>query len=421
MAEENDLSRVENKFKLSLLQAERRLVDLEMAIGELQGKIKDIDVKAFSDLNQRVGDLEDLTMVENMGVIEVKKMMDEIRNRLQDMKNINGAVVDLQKKVAEISATPKAGVPIDDKAIKDISERTKTLESTVVGLRTLVAKLEKTFYEKIGMLEGKTHGFDFDYLASKVEGIKTDLEEMNKRKLEMELKAVDYENKLSMTAEDLKESLTNALTNEIKSTRKEIITQATRIDAVESVTRNITSEIEKLNVLLNKFQSIESLMGLGKTIEGKIETMRFLENEIRKLSSNVGTIYDNISSEIGKIKNFEAQLAVSNDGMKNFKVELEKLKNHPHLVKGTEAEINKLLDDVIVKNEKGMENLHAKISELRGEIEKLKRERPIETIKPLERDELTRIMNKLVFLETRISAIEKDMGETSKMQPIIIE
>ena len=40
---ESDASKVESKFKLSLLQIEKRFVDLETHISELSERVKDVD------------------------------------------------------------------------------------------------------------------------------------------------------------------------------------------------------------------------------------------------------------------------------------------------------------------------------------------------------------------------------------------
>ncbi|MHA1743339.1 MAG: hypothetical protein ACTSV6_03695, partial [Candidatus Heimdallarchaeota archaeon] len=64
MPEDKSLGKVEDKFKLSLLQIEKRFVDLEVALGELNEKIKKVDVKAISEMKQRMEDIEDLIMVE---------------------------------------------------------------------------------------------------------------------------------------------------------------------------------------------------------------------------------------------------------------------------------------------------------------------------------------------------------------------
>ena len=50
MAKPESFSNVEDKFKLTLLQIEKRFVDLEMSISELKTKLKDVNIEAIGSL-----------------------------------------------------------------------------------------------------------------------------------------------------------------------------------------------------------------------------------------------------------------------------------------------------------------------------------------------------------------------------------
>lgn len=78
---------VEDKYKLTFNQIDKRFVNLELAFGELSEKVKTaIDQQTTKELEQRVGDVEDLAMVENAGVIELKNMLEDLQTSLEKPK-----------------------------------------------------------------------------------------------------------------------------------------------------------------------------------------------------------------------------------------------------------------------------------------------------------------------------------------------
>jgi chromosome segregation ATPase len=410
MPEKPSFDELEKKFKLSLLQIEKRLLDLEVAIGEIKEKLDGFDLSEISDIKERLEDVEDLATLENVGILEFKKMIEEIKERLKDIKNINTSIISLQKKIAELETSQKIVMETSD--TKKVVNRIKELQNEIIGLRSLVGKLEKTLYEKIGEIEGKTRGVDFDYLASKIESIKNDLDYLNKKKVEMDLKLAEYESKFDLLEENLKKSLSDTLLNEIKGLKKDLIMQNGRVDAVESVTRNISTEINRIETELKKFKSLESLTNLSKDVEEKIETIRFLENEIRRISSKVETIYDNISNEIGKIKNFEVKLTLSDEAIKKLQDELDKTKLFV-LERAKKTDVGELIGKI---NE-----LRREIDELRKEVKTMPKKEITHIPSHVDREELSEILNRMVFLESRISAIEKALEESSKVKPIVLE
>ena len=94
--EPEDFSKIEDKFKLSLNQIQKRIVDLEVAISELSSKTT--DTKMPNDLAQRVEDLEDMSMVESMGINELKKMMEQPQGTGQTNDGLSG----LEQRIANL-------------------------------------------------------------------------------------------------------------------------------------------------------------------------------------------------------------------------------------------------------------------------------------------------------------------------------
>ena len=68
----------EDRFKLSLLQVEKRFVTLENSVNELNQRIFGKDLSEVRKMDERIDDIEDLLSVEQAAILELKKMLEEM-------------------------------------------------------------------------------------------------------------------------------------------------------------------------------------------------------------------------------------------------------------------------------------------------------------------------------------------------------
>lgn len=147
MANTDDLTRIENKFKLSLLQTEKRLVNLEVAIAELEEKLDKVDLEGIQNLKQKVEDLE------------------ELKTNKKDLVAINVRIGSLEESIKKFEGLEKAPVlnkEIEDKMdeIRDFERRitentpgisnmeTNELISRIIALEARIGALERITQSK---------------------------------------------------------------------------------------------------------------------------------------------------------------------------------------------------------------------------------------------------------------------------------
>lgn len=375
MAEEpEDFKEVEDKFKLSILQVDKRLVDLEIAVSELQRIIEsplesDEDVEG---LKKRLEDIEDLIMVEQAGILELKKMMEgekagvaEDESLLKELANINEKMAVIEDKIHAVKTfTTKDGKEIDpnivlrefsalkdevhdnvekrlavieDKihAVKSFSgdeERTRELEAlrdkmeselTVLrgDLENKAVELRNLMKEKIDehgqrvdeqILEMGNRpvapGVDVDFINKKIESFKEAVEDVEKEKMDTDARLRVLEKNLEDMERDMKRSASNKVIKELDGTNKDVMNMSSKIESTEKIIRMLTEDVRKMEKNVKKFESFERLRHLSKDVEEKIERFKFIEDELRRLSSRMEMMYSGIDDRIEKFNDLDRKM-----------------------------------------------------------------------------------------------------------------
>lgn len=510
----------ENKYKLTLLQMGKRFVDLETSITELKDKINEIGSQGTSSLQQRIDDLEDLIMVEQAGILELKKMMEEAKEKekMPDVSSIvsksNERIGSIEKEVSAIKQKIIPKTEVEDKIRKlenDLSAISikspptslemetlhKNFEDLSNQLRSFSSRTEnnlKSMYEKIKGMEAKEPirpGIDFDLLSSKIESLRISLDSMTKKKIEMDLKIAEIEKKFEIIENRIRESVSEGIMDEIKSNRKDLMTTNIRVDSLERVSRELMSGVQNLENSIKKFESLERITLLNKDIEDKIERFKFIENDTKRLSSKVEMMYDDIQKKLMVMGNLERNISklnetvssvtkelnknkidISNkvnvDYAKNFEKKLEEISVEMRNKLGEFNNKTQATDDLFAKmNERvnlvenryrnlvesmkktevkqkpedlqkilvSLSGHESRLSEVSNQVsniqqriysfEKDVQQKVIELKTPNIVDEqISELLNKIVFLESRLGAVESLMQKTqevSKIQPVILE
>lgn len=400
--------KVEDKFKLSLLQIEKRFVDLEVAIGELGEKLKAVDVTTVAELKQRMDDIEDLIMVEQAGVLELKKMLEEAQKRAEappvvptavsispeELEKVASTVtakweerfVNLEKKLAaiQIPEIPKTfPFPEADelkKQIQSITNQLKNLEFTLnseIGyvkekmitedlVQTIISEMSdlRTEYgreireikEKVGSAPLYA---DIQFLSNRVKDLKLAVDNLLNMRIEIDSKILNIERSL-VEMEGAK--LPSGLEREIENTKRELIANGKKILALERTVQEASKKFESLNV-----------GEIGK----KLEMIR----EVETLYSRINEIYSDLQRKVDSIS-------------KLTPINIEsKIKNLEEKIDEVQYSI-KDLDNKIAKQEIPTHVFDAQMNEL---------------------------MEKIIFLETRLRALERMLQQPAKAEPIILE
>lgn len=492
MVEEKDeFSRLENKFKLSLLQVEKRFVDLETTVSELVEKLKEVDLSSLEDIKQRVEDLEDLIMVEQAGIIELKKLLEEKKpvspELEEEIKKLQASISDIVSKselqtqlanirneLLSISAKP-APSSIEMELLHD---KLSKVEGELVLLKSQAERVSRELYEKVKELATKVTEIkptiDFDLFQSKIESLRISVDDMLKKKIEWELKLAEIEKKFDILENRIRESLSEKILDEIKLNEQNIIATNVRIDFIERVYKDLIKNVQGIENSLKKFESLERFSLLSKEIEEKIDRFKFIEDETRRLSSRVETIYANIDERLEKVSQLDKKFSQISESLSRLAQDVDKvrialmssaskedvnkrisefekkflpeikivevkrfgedlikrmeeakremdrrIKELENVAKAPTQDLEKRIDILNSKIKDVQNALLVRIDEVKGLVEK--RIATLTVPSPLATEQITELFEKLVFLETRLSAIEKVMLEVPRSVPIIIE
>ena len=532
MDKPESFNRIEDKFKLTLFQIEKRFVDLEMNISEFKAKLKDVNIDAVTCLQKKVEDLEDLSMIENAGVVELKKMLEDIKARFGELPAAVSVIPQLDERLKRLEvSTSEVSLKTETTEIEQKVERLRNdvaqliakpvpPEVSVEGLRSGVQNLKqdlenlkmafeqtvKTFDARIRETISRPPekaGADFEFFNSKLESIKTGINLLSDKKVETDLKISGVEEKINILDERIKEAVSQKFIDEIRLNKRDIMTASLRVESIEKVVKELTNELNEMNKTVKKFENFERLTILNKDIEDKLQRFKFVEDQTSKLSSRIEVIYDDLNNRFFGVGNLKKDMEKISNMVSGLNKEVEKNKTEiEQRNKNLDNDHRRIseLEKAVVENKgihigsarENMESFDNKIVELNEKVDRLNKEVPqviIETghlndkmnslmqrmatsdgkignlfqvtkgAKPQEikiddkrfsqvfnqistvEDELrslkkeakpeidTRVydeqieelLGKLVFLESRMAAIERSMHETSTVNPIILE
>lgn len=379
---------VEDKFKLSLLQVEKRFIDIETSLNEVQEKISGIDLSSVGELTGRMDDVEDLLMVEQAGIIELKKMLEEVQTHMQKEAEASAQPQEQQPTVTQ-QEVKQWMQPLESRLHQRISSAEKRLQSLanlpreaahpdeVAGLRARIDALQS----KLGMLEnmkaeieilrGKVEPAsvetlksimnelsdqrietsreireikekignaplyaDIQFLSNRVKDVKLGMDTLLNMKVEIDSKILNLERVMAEGGgQDVK--VYSDLIEEVESTRKDIISHSRKLTSFEGMITNLTSKLESMHGadFEQKMWKIKELAGLyDKTQEIYADTEKKLKNLGKALPANIQENFEKLQEEfttlqkdVRKVKDGMAYLASEEVAKLQEKVEnLEK-------------------------------------------------------------------------------------------------
>jgi len=341
------------KYKMTLLQMEKRFVDLETSISDLNQRMKDINFDAVTAVQQHVDDIEDLLMVEQAGIMELKKMMEAASQKFDSqissdtIGRIEQSIARLQKELA----AKKVELPVDllakvDKLQRNVVElsvakqpdmpsvnldsvegKLAAISNEVMDLKSSIDLRIKRLGDKVTEIANKQPekpGMDFDFLAAKIESVKSGIDILSDKKVETELKIGGIEEKIKLLENRLREAVSQKIFDEIKSNKRDIMTANIRMDIVEKILKEVNFEMQELGKTVKKFESFEKLSLLSKDVEEKLERFKFIEDEIRRLSQRVEMIYDGIDKDLVKLKSSDRNYEKISASISELRKEFER-------------------------------------------------------------------------------------------------
>ena len=376
--------KIEDRYKLTFIQMDERFINLELAIGDLNEKIKSLDLKAISDLKQKIEDLEDMAMVENFGVLELKKLLDT-----------------WEKKIENVSKENK--LPLSPENLNEISSLVlPNLESSIA------LKVE----ERLSKIGNVTAPADIASLEKKVSSLSNQLNTL----------IIDVREKNKTVDQEMIQKIVSEISDLRTEFSKEIIYLKEKIEGEKSTKSEIDIKFlgsrvntlkETIDYILNRKTELDLKV---QNLEKGLAVMRGMTEQIipdenlKRLDIKIDSLEKGIENWEKKFENLERLAGISQE----FERKLEAIKK-------TEGQVEHFMMPIEINRR--LEVLEEKINSLKEEIEQPK-EKPYESKPDILDEQINELLNKIIFLESRIRAIESMLlkgQQTSKAQPVILE
>lgn len=380
-----NFDKLSDRFKLTLLQMEKRFVDLEAAISETREKLKDVNMDTVTATQKRVEDIEDLIMVEQAGILEIKKMMEAEHQRQENFVDIS-SLEKIEDRLNKIDQSIKS-LSVEEPNL-EAEEKIKKLENDVASLsarampdlgsvndqiteaKQQIEGLKSTLNDQLVTFERRVRevatkapersGVDFDFVNSKMDGIKTGLDIMTDKKVETDLKIAGIDEKIALLDNKIKESLSQKFLDEIKINKRDIMTTNVRVESVEKVLRELTNDTHDLGKTVKKFENFERLTLLNKEVEEKLQRFKFIEDETSRLSSRMEMMYNDLDKRLEVIRSIEKNFGKVSEAVAGLMKEVDR----------NRIEMNQRLKKEDLQNAvKGLEQRNNEMEKMFGEFE----------------------------------------------------
>jgi chromosome segregation ATPase len=515
---ENAESPSPSKFKTQFLNIEKKFIDLELTVNELTEKIKSLEEKDTKILEEKISDLEDFIMVEQAGIVEIKKTLEDLGAKLESPAEYGKPIAEMQEKLKKIESSLSGMVPEGELAKKldemekkipatttvdlepvnsrlnkieaqfgkepdvEYKNRINKIEAELAVLKTTIETAHRNFYETLEEFRRKIDvekklPLDYEVVSSKIELLRNNLDQLARKETEFALKSSEFEKKFEIINQRITNTLNEPVLDEIKNNRKDIIGTGSKIESLEKIISDLNRDLQGVRGSIDKFESLEKATLLSKDIENKIERFKFIEEEMRRVSSKVEMIYDSIDKRLEKVKIADTKidelsrvLDATRKEIDQNKVQLlERVKkedmgglykklndienkmkpelvmkmfeefrnnvNHELMERARREEVKNIYDrlsniEAKIKPElvdKMAQDFKSHINQQMSEIED-KYAKEFDHVRVLVEgagsdlnSQFNEIVEKIIFLETKLDTLERFLQENAPPQPIILE
>lgn len=323
--------------------------------------------KEIPTFEQRVEELEDLVLVESVGIEELKNMIKEVQNGLA--AGPQKLPADIQQKMA---------------LLDDVDEK-------ISGLNDMKQSVEKIASE-VYWLKGK--------LSS---GSVTMSQGSSK----------DFEDLMDKHFIDLKDR--------VEATRKNFFSIEPRIASIESSMQKLKSTVEGI-------EKVENMSDMLRNIQGKMEEYKMMINDFRSLSERVDTMHTNLNqkfqssdssqkveqlkSDVWKELNQIRSVMQGRASKEDFNLLSQKIDNIQIPVSERGGLVSSVDSDKVTELEREIETLREDV-----ENTALQTQEPVSVLNI----QMSDMLGKFIAIEMRLANVERMVERFLRIQPVVLE
>lgn len=373
----------------------------------LDKRISDLEI-SFSEVKDKIEEIEDLVMVEQAGIVEIKNMIEEVKATSPEVASVMPAFEERLKKLEnEIASVSKGRPEMPGEGVLPVAE----IDRIYKRINELEDRISQAKPEK---------GVDYSFLSS-IDALKKDIEKLSFERAEADSKLEVVERKI----EDLKNSL-RVLTeggpvSEAVINEKEIEELNMKIGSIEKTIDGITSEL--------RAREREKGPTLGKEL-GEDEMKKIYES-VSILSKEVDENRREIFQKATEVSALAKKIEESNRALSSsVYLEIKAFKERMETLEAQYHNLSKQMKDMRPEDfERAMEKIGAMAVSIedryRKELEGLKAtiSRVVNELKTsaVMDKEISELLEKVVFLESRLKVVEKNIDEVRGSKPVVLE
>jgi len=404
-----ELSRLNNKVKVKLLEHDKRFADLELGVGKLEDKFEDV-WKTIPNIDARSEHIEDLLNIINLGLINFKEKSKKLETRVselekvpakmeQELKGYSDKMRELGQGLSKFSAKVQALNTVKDDIAKNIREDVlpdiNILKSSIEKNNVSVEQMKnevnnfksmiKSFQQTLQLLDINSVIQQFDNFNVRLANAQAEIDTL----------------KDSIPSKELYDNDIEIMRNKIQDFSSTIIDSNTKLKEFDSRLQVITDKINKANIV-GKFNEIRKET---KELEKAIYSN---ENKIEDLEKNLQERDEVFESKLTNIE----KLTKKAEHLGFLESIREEVQGHAENLEETKDEIEKLAN----KTEKIYYNMNKKISDfgtVEKEIDKLKIK--LEDSEKMS-GENTNVLKNNIDLLNKMKKEVKELKEIKKMK-----
>jgi DNA repair exonuclease SbcCD ATPase subunit len=395
------VNKFEDKIKLGGLINEKRFADLELKIGELNEKLKEVTTD-FPKLKEKAEELGDLLNIVNLGLVEYKDNFEKIDSSFSEFK-----------KIPETLESVRANL---ENKMRELNESVSNLTANVDMLKNLKEDIVKSTEETI---------------SSKVKTLEEGIEQ---NKVEMEHVKRDLDGfSVALRSFERTIELTNLddIIRRFDSLDRKINNTETELEKLRSIAPNVSITTVDVEILKKKLRemgsSIMDVLNRMNEFEININKKTYLIEDLTKMigsedfktqiskledtKTSMEKIYNDVNERVSRLTNFDEEII-------KLKASIEELKgiksNSDEMIIQIKDKINSLED----KRTSSQTEMNEEIGKLKTDIEELK------TMKSSLNEMFTNIKNEMITeiigqlrldYEMRISNLEQQIKNFSSL------
>ncbi|MCD6402897.1 MAG: hypothetical protein J7K98_01050 [Candidatus Aenigmarchaeota archaeon] len=436
----NEIEKLKDEFKIKHLQLEKRLTEVDLNLAKLKEFLKELKIEEVKGLAKRLEELEDISMVLNLALGEIKSKVgkiDEIDGLKSEVSSVEERLDKLEKNlqdtVQRVLSVLKEDVEKTRGRMEEVSKIVADLANRVSSLKKDLEILDIDVYmkqieeinDKMARLETEIERLKSvetpEVIKKDLENLRLLVQNLSTKVLERDVKLKDLETSVNVLRAKIEEmdfiNRINRITTSIKENEKRILVLDLRLNELKESMRKLMESVEErykgMERIVKGARHIGLIQSLSKDMEEKLRTVENLKADIEEIASGTEKVFYEINKKLLEVQQVK-------DEQKRIYAYLDELKKR--LEKPLQPSIPAELVNRIQKVERDIEEIRHLLSFLKSQQMPLQKIQELENrISRIENSrgiDMSPLLERIRQLEEKISVLESEIGSP---KPIVIE